>query len=122
MAADGSVLHTETLHIRFGQRPHDQPAAETLRDIVRRFRCTTLALGNGTACRETESFLSRLIGDGFFEPAAVQYTIVSESGASIYSCSAEARDEFPDADVNVISASSYRFRTISNPPHLSWIG
>ena len=68
--------------------------------------CYTIALGNGTACRETESFLSQLIQDGFFHPHDIQYTIINEAGASIYSCSPEAKAEFPDLEPNVISASN----------------
>lgn len=67
-------------------------------------RCEIVALGNGTACRETEEFLSELIQKGFFRPLDVSYTIVSEQGASIYSCSEEAKSEFPDMDPNLISA------------------
>lgn len=72
-------------------------------------RCSTFALGNGTACRETEAFLSKLIQEGLFHPLDVKYTIVNEAGASIYSCSPEAKQEFPSLDPNVISASMYVF-------------
>lgn len=68
------------------------------------FSCNLIALGNGTACRETESWLSNLIKDGSFKPLDVTYTIVSECGASIYSCSEEAKKEFPKLDPNIISA------------------
>lgn len=68
------------------------------------FRCSLIALGNGTACRETEEWLTHLIKQGFFRPMNVKYTIVSEDGASIYSCSAEAKKEFPKLDTNIISA------------------
>ena len=61
-----------------------------------------MAIGNGTACRETESLVSDCIAAGM----KVQYTIVSEQGASIYSCSSLASQEFPDLDTNLISAVS----------------
>ena len=63
-----------------------------------------IALGNGTACRETETYLSELIQKGWFRPIDVKYTIVSEQGASIYSCSPIAQKEFSGTDPNVISA------------------
>lgn len=69
------------------------------------YRCELIALGNGTACRETESWLSDLIASNTFSPLKVTYTIVSEDGASIYSCSPEAKKEFPSLDPNIISAS-----------------
>jgi transcriptional accessory protein Tex/SPT6 len=72
-------------------------------------RCELIALGNGTACRETESYLSDLIKNGWFYPLDVKFTIVSEQGASIYSCSPVAQKEFPDTDPNVISAGTHVF-------------
>ena len=75
--------------------------------MFRYFSCATIALGNGTACRETETFLSELIQRKYFDPVDVQYTIVPETGASIYSCSPEVKVEFPSLDPNVISASKY---------------
>jgi Transcriptional accessory protein len=69
-------------------------------------RCELIALGNGTACRETESYLSDLIQSGWFYPLDVKFTIVNEQGASIYSCSPVAQKEFPGTDPNVISASN----------------
>jgi transcriptional accessory protein Tex/SPT6 len=72
-------------------------------------RCELIALGNGTACRETESYLSGLIQNGWFYPLDVKFTIVSEQGASIYSCSPIAQKEFPGTDPNVISAGNCVF-------------
>lgn len=68
------------------------------------FRCEIFAVGNGTACRETETYLGRLIGQHCFEPYNVQYTIINETGASQYSVSPEAKAEFPGLDPNHISA------------------
>lgn len=70
------------------------------------FRCSLIALGNGTACRKTEVWLTQLINTHFFNPLKIKYTIVSEDGASIYSCSAEAKKEFPKLDTNIISAGN----------------
>lgn len=66
--------------------------------------CTLIAIGNGTACRETESWISDLYDDGILNPKRVRYCIVNEQGASIYSVSDIARKEFPKLDVNLISA------------------
>jgi transcriptional accessory protein Tex/SPT6 len=70
-------------------------------------RCEIIALGNGTACRETEAYLSNLITNGWFHPLDVKFTIISEQGASIYSCSPVAQKEFPGTDPNVISAGNH---------------
>lgn len=71
--------------------------------------CSLIALGNGTACRKTEEWLSNLIQNKFFHPFEITYTIVNECGASIYSCSPEAKKEFPKLDPNTISAGIYIF-------------
>ncbi|XP_063585380.1 S1 RNA-binding domain-containing protein 1-like [Penaeus indicus] len=80
--------------------------ARTLREIVHKYRCELFAIGNGTGCRETETYLTRLIAQKCFDPYNVQYTIINETGASQYSVSPEARTEFPGLDPNHISALS----------------
>ncbi|XP_076062229.1 S1 RNA-binding domain-containing protein 1 isoform X3 [Oratosquilla oratoria] len=80
--------------------------ARTLREIVHKHRCETFTIGNGSGCREMESYLTRLIAQKCFEPFNVQYTIINETGASQYSVSAEAKAEFPNLDINHISAIS----------------
>lgn len=77
-------------------------------------RCEVIAIGNGTACRETEAWISDLITREVFHSKSVQYCIVSENGASIYSCSEIAKQEFPELDVNLISAVSIA-RRLSDP-------
>ncbi|KAB0794768.1 hypothetical protein PPYR_00282 [Photinus pyralis] len=83
-----------------------------LAQMLRTYNCTLIALGNGTACRETETWLSELIQNNTFSPLDVVYTIVNEDGASIYSCSSEARKEFPDLDPKYISAVSLARRVL----------
>ena len=78
-------------------------SANILTKILKDHDCKIIALGNGTACRETESFLAKLFEDGLEN---VKYSIVPEQGASIYSCGDIAKKEFPDLDVNLISAVS----------------
>lgn len=68
------------------------------------FSCKLIALGNGTACRETEKWIADLMADGVLDSKTVRYSIVTEQGASIYSCGDIAKKEFPDMDVNLISA------------------
>ncbi|KAL1380851.1 hypothetical protein pipiens_001064, partial [Culex pipiens pipiens] len=68
--------------------------------------CGLIALGNGTACRETESMLSYMMDEGILDKRQVRYCVVPEQGASIYSCSEVAKKEFPKMDVNLISAVS----------------
>ncbi|XP_045596104.1 S1 RNA-binding domain-containing protein 1 isoform X2 [Procambarus clarkii] len=80
--------------------------ARTLREIVHKYGCEMFAVGNGSGCRETETYLTRLISQKCFDPYNVQYTIINETGASQYSCSPEARAEFPGLDPNHISALS----------------
>uniref|UniRef100_A0A1A9WRX1 YqgF/RNase H-like domain-containing protein n=1 Tax=Glossina brevipalpis TaxID=37001 RepID=A0A1A9WRX1_9MUSC len=71
-------------------------------------------LGNGTACRETEFWLSKLFETGILDAEQVRYSIVSEQGASIYSCSDIAKKEFPKMDMNEISAVSIA-RRLNDP-------
>jgi len=95
----GKLLHNETIYPTQSERMAEQ-AAERLRDLVQRFGIEALAIGNGTAGRETESFARSLNLPG------VQIMMVNESGASIYSASEVAREEFPDQDVTVRGAVS----------------
>ncbi|KAJ3622016.1 hypothetical protein MTP99_002550 [Tenebrio molitor] len=88
--------------------------ATILKDMLLEHYCELIALGNGTACRETEEWISKLIQEKFFQPLDVKYTIVREDGASIYSCSPEAKQEFADLDPNIISAISLA-RRIQEP-------
>ncbi len=96
----GKLLHHETLYPHSGEKSAIA-AANGLRELVKRFEVEAIAIGNGTAGRETETFVRALN-----LPAAVQVLVVDESGASVYSASAVAREEFPDHDVTVRGAVS----------------
>jgi len=96
----GQLLHHDTVFMIGSQARVDQ-AASTIHDAVKRFRIEAIAVGNGTASRETESFL-KTIG----LPAEIPVVMVNESGASIYSASEAAREEFPDHDLTVRGAVS----------------
>ncbi|MBJ6119072.1 RNA-binding transcriptional accessory protein [Pontibacter sp. BT310] len=96
----GKLLHNETIYPHTGQHK-EQEAAQAVRYMVTRFKVEAIAIGNGTASRETEAFVKSLK-----LPASVMVVMVNESGASIYSASEVAREEFPDQDVTVRGAVS----------------
>ena len=78
-------------------------ALELVKSLVNEYKVDIVAIGNGTASRETETFISNLIKK---EHLACKYVIVSEAGASVYSASDLAREEFPDYSVEERSAAS----------------
>ncbi|KAL6259586.1 hypothetical protein P5V15_009503 [Pogonomyrmex californicus] len=103
VSGQGNVLETAVIY------PHNNPfkdAADALARLVNKYGCAIIALGNATACRETELFLTKVIKSEMFNTPNVMYTIVDECGASIYSCSPQAKSEFPDLDPNLVSAIS----------------
>ncbi|MCS6822450.1 MAG: RNA-binding transcriptional accessory protein [Microscillaceae bacterium] len=91
----GKLLHHEVIFP--DKRPTE--AAEILKQLVQKFAIEAIAIGNGTASRETDSFVK---GIGF----AIPVIVVNESGASVYSASEIAREEFPDYDLTVRGAVS----------------
>ena len=78
-------------------------ASQVLLGLIRKYGVEIIAIGNGTASRESEKFVAELIRENGLK---VAYTIVSESGASVYSATKLAQEEFPDLDVNERSAVS----------------
>ena len=98
--AQGKLLHFDAIFAHLSEKARGQ-AAETVRKLCARFRIEAIAVGNGTAGRETETFLRET---GL--PEAIQIIMVNESGASIYSASKIAREEFPNEDVTVRGAVS----------------
>jgi uncharacterized protein len=78
-------------------------------EVIKKYNIKAIAIGNGTASRETEEFVSRMISD---EDLDVSYTIVSEAGASVYSASEIGVKEFPDLDVTIRGAISIARRVI----------
>ncbi len=99
--AQGNLLHNETIYPHPPQSETIQ-AAKKIRHLVSSYDIEAIAIGNGTAGRETENFIKRAVK---FD-RDVQVFIVNESGASIYSASKIARDEFPEYDVTVRGAVS----------------
>ena len=96
----GKLLANDVIYPEKGAR--DLAEAESMiKTVVAKFKVEAIAIGNGTASRETETFIKKL---GL--PAAIPVVMVSESGASIYSASDVAREEFPDKDLTVRGAVS----------------
>ena len=93
--AQGNLLHNETIYPNPPQNERGQAAAK-INTLVNAYKIEAISIGNGTASRETESFIKSVR----FEKDVKVY-IVSENGASVYSASAVAREEFPDYDVTV---------------------
>ena len=98
----GKVLATTVVYPTHGQR-QKEAAIETLEKLVRQYRVAHLAIGNGTASRETEQMAVELIEKTGGE---LSYMMVNEAGASVYSASQLAAEEFPQFDVNLRSAVS----------------
>ena len=100
---NGKVLETGVGHFTIpGQEAAKAKAAEDIRRMVRKYGVTAIAIGNGTASRESEQFIVSLLPD----LPGVAYMIVSEAGASVYSASKLAAEEFPEFDVSLRSAVS----------------
>ena len=98
--AQGKLLHNDVVYPEQGARAAAD-AGEKLRAFLQHFKIEAVAIGNGTAGRETEAFVRKL---GL--PASIPIVMVNESGASIYSASDVAREEFPDHDITVRGAVS----------------
>lgn len=98
--AQGTLLHNEAIYPHPPKSEYAQ-AARKLVKLVEQYKIEAIAIGNGTASRETEQFVTSQRYD-----REVQVFVVSEDGASIYSASKTAREEFPDYDVTVRGAVS----------------
>lgn len=98
--AQGNLLHNETI---FPHPPQNETkkAAHKLSSLVQMYKIEAIAIGNGTASRETEHFVKRMRFD-----RELQVFVVNEAGASVYSASKVAREEFPQYDVTVRGAVS----------------
>jgi len=97
--AQSRMLHYDTINI-LGEKAQ-AAAAETINRLVQEYAVEAVAIGNGTASRETEALVR-----GLELPRAISIVMVSEAGASVYSASEVARQEFPDMDVSVRGAVS----------------
>lgn len=95
----GKLLHNDVIYPTAASSTEVREAAEAVLSMVKKYRIEAIAIGNGTASRETETFVKML-------KLAIPVVMVNESGASIYSASEVAREEFPNHDVTVRGAVS----------------
>jgi uncharacterized protein len=102
----GALLHHDVIYVEQSHARTVQ-AAETVRTLVTEYQIEAIAIGNGTASRETEAFMR-----GLDLPARVAIVMVNEAGASVYSASEVAREEFPDHDITVRGAVSIGRRLV----------
>ena len=110
--ATGKVIGTTVIYPTAPTTPKMiQAAKDMLKKIIEKYHITLISLGNGTASRESEQFIVELLKE---IPQKVQYVIVSEAGASVYSASKIATEEFPKFDVGQRSATSIA-RRIQDP-------
>jgi len=96
----GTLLHHDVVYLEQSDRQREI-ARQTLLALCDRFRIEAVAIGNGTASRETEAFVH-----GLELPSSIAVVVVNESGASVYSASDAAREEFPEHDITVRGAVS----------------
>ena len=101
----GKVLDTAVVYPTYGER-QEKEAIAALAKLIQKHGVEHIAIGNGTASRETEQMAVKLIHQVNEAGAHVSYMIVSEAGASVYSASPLAAEEFPQYDVNLRSAVS----------------
>ncbi len=99
----GKVLDTTIVYATAESKSKEKQSKEVLKKLIKKYGITLISLGNGTASRESEKFIVELIRE---IDENVQYVIVSEAGASVYSASKLATEEFPDFDVAQRSAVS----------------
>ncbi|MGD9418911.1 MAG: Tex family protein [Verrucomicrobiota bacterium JB025] len=97
----GKLLHHTVLYATAGSNSQQYEAAVEATSLVKKYDIEAIAIGNGTASRETETFVKKLK-----LPSSIPVVMVNESGASIYSASEAAREEFPNEDVTVRGAVS----------------
>lgn len=88
-----------------GKQEIREAARKTVVDLIKKYQLTVVAIGNGTACRETEKFVSDILGNDL-KDQGIAYVIVNEAGASVYSTSRLGREEFPDYDATLRGAIS----------------
>lgn len=101
--ATGKVLDTNVVYCTPGPKTNIEASKKIIKNLIIKHGVTTISIGNGTASRETESFTVELLKE---IDRPINYMVVSEAGASVYSASKLAAEEFPDYDVSLRSAVS----------------
>lgn len=99
----GKVLDTGVAYITTGEQRKIEQGKVLIKGLIQKHGVSIIAIGNGTASRESEAFVAELIKE---IPQKVSYMVVSEAGASVYSASKLAAEEFPEYDVSLRSAVS----------------
>lgn len=99
----GKVLDTGVAYITTGEQRKIEQGKVLVKNLIQKYGVSIIAIGNGTASRESEAFVAELIKE---IPEKVAYMVVSEAGASVYSASKLAAEEFPEYDVSLRSAVS----------------
>ncbi|MBP1545078.1 MAG: RNA-binding transcriptional accessory protein [Oscillospiraceae bacterium] len=99
----GKVLDTGVAYITTNEKRKVEEGKQRIRQLLDKYNVTVIAIGNGTASRESEQIVSEIIKD---INRKTSYMVVSEAGASVYSASKLAAEEFPDYDVSLRSAVS----------------
>lgn len=99
----GKVLDTGVAYITTGEQRKIEQGKVLVKNLIQKHGVSIIAIGNGTASRESEAFVAELIKE---IPQKVSYMVVSEAGASVYSASKLAAEEFPEYDVSLRSAVS----------------
>ena len=102
----GKVLDTGVAYITHGTKGEEE-SARTILSFIKKYNVTLIAIGNGTASKETEIFTYKLIKENNLK---VDYMVVSEAGASVYSASKLAAEEYPEYDLTLRSAVSIAHR------------
>ena len=101
----GNVLGHDVIFL-IGSKPgRKEEAKQKAIELIRKHELTVVAIGNGTACRETEDFFAEMLGTQL-KDQGVAYVIVNEAGASVYSTSQLGREEFPEYDATLRGAVS----------------
>lgn len=100
----GNLLEHAVIYL-IGNPEHREKARQKVVELIKKYQITVVAVGNGTACREAEKFISDVLG-GDLKDQGTAYVIVNEAGASVYSTSRLGREEFPDYDATLRGAIS----------------
>lgn len=100
----GNLLDQAVIHL-VGKEERKQQGREKLAELITKHELSLIAIGNGTACRESEELVSEMLA-GELADRGVSYVIVNEAGASVYSTSPLGREEFPDYDATLRGAIS----------------
>lgn len=100
--AQGTYLDAAVIYPTEPKKDY-QGSLKVIRDLIKRYKITVVAIGNGTASRETQTFFTRLNSE---KDISIPFRVVSEAGASVYSASKLAQEEYPELDVTIRGAIS----------------